>query len=382
MSENPFDKIPDIDFAPISADALVSEMVQEYERVYFEETGTKQSLAVSSETKILINSVATMGVNLHRLIDNGIKQNLLKYSKGSKLDNLVFWLNVTRLPAKKAISKATFTLSAARPDSVMIPKGTRVATASKVFFATTADCIVAAGILSQSCAIECCEAGSSGNGYDIAQINIIVDPMPYVASVSNTEKSQGGADIESDDNLRYRAYLKPASFSVAGPEIAYEYFVREYSQVIDCVGFQKSENAPAGVVDIRITLQGGELPTETFIAGLKLYLEDKRPLTSKVQIGAPDIVNYTINATYYIGKSDFKTQQSISEGVSAAGADYQRWQSGKIGRDIIPDKLTALALAAGAKRIAITSPVYTVVSELSFCKCTAVNITFGGVEGD
>lgn len=382
MSENPFDRIPDIDFAPKTADSLISEMVQEYERSYEVETGIKESLPTASRDKIIINSAAAVGVQLHRLIDDGVKQNLLKYSRGDKLDNLAIWYHVLRLQAQKAVSKVTFTLSAARPDSIRIPKGTRASTANKVFFATTADCVVAAGTLSQSCLVECCEAGSLGNGYDVGQISIIVDPVPYVAAASNTEKSQGGADIESDDSLRYRAYLKPDSFSVAGPEIAYEYFVREYSQAVDCVGFKKSDDAAPGVVDIRITLQGGELPTETFIAGLKLYLDGKRPLTDKINISAPDIVNYSISAVYYIGKSDFKMQQSISEAVSAAVTEYKTWQGGKIGRDIIPDKLTALAVAAGAKRIAITSPAYTVVSDLAICKCTALNVSFGGVESD
>lgn len=357
MPDNPFDKIPEIDFAPVSTESLVSEMVSEYERVYEEETGTKQSLPVASESKIMLNAVAALGVNLHRLIDDGLKQNLLKYSRGAKLDNLALWLGVRRLEAKRSVSKVQFTLSATRPDSVRVPKGTRVATASKVFFATTEDCVIAAGQLAGSSPTECSEAGSVGSGYDIGQINIIVDPIPYVAMVSNTEKSQGGADIENDDSLRYRVFLKPDSFSVAGPEVAYEYFIREYSQAVDCVGFPKSDSTSPGVVDIKITLQGGELPTETFIAGLKLYLENKRPNTVKVEISAPSTVSYAINAVYYIGKSDFKAQQSISEKVTAAAWDYVAWQDGKIGRDIVPDQLTAAIVVAGAKRLAITSPI-------------------------
>lgn len=42
------------------------------------------------------------------------------------------------------------------------------------------------------------------NGIAIGDVRTLVDPIPYVASVSNTEVTGGGADAESDTDLAER----------------------------------------------------------------------------------------------------------------------------------------------------------------------------------
>ena len=45
---------------------------------------------------------------------------------------------------------------------------------------------------------ECTAQGIEGNNFLPGQINILVDPLPYVESVANTTTTAGGTDLEDD----------------------------------------------------------------------------------------------------------------------------------------------------------------------------------------
>lgn len=78
-----------------------------------------------------------------------------------------------------------------------------------MFFATDEDLIIRSPATSGRVGITCQQAGSIGNGYAKGKINIIVDPVAYVAQVGNVEKTQGGADVEDDESLRTRIFMRP-----------------------------------------------------------------------------------------------------------------------------------------------------------------------------
>lgn len=66
-----------------------------------------------------------------------------------------------------------------------------------------------------------------------------------------------------------------------------------------------------------------------------------------------------INLKYYI--SEEEDESDIVAAVEDDGGaidQYKKWQCAKITRDINPDKLKGFIIAAGAKRVDITSPVY------------------------
>lgn len=139
-----------------------------------------------------------------------------------------------------------------------------------------------------------------------------------MAEVTNITKSEGGAGEETEENFRERIFLAPSSYSTAGPSDAYEYWVKQYnSAAIEDVKIYEPEDA---VVDIRILLNGGELPTQTFCNGCLAYLKNNPiiPLTDKDQIAPPDVVKYDIKATYYIGRSDINNLAAIKSAIEAA----------------------------------------------------------------
>ena len=62
--------------------------------------------------------------------------------------------------------------------------------------------------------------------------------------------------------------------------------------------------------------------------------------------------------------------------------DYKTWQRA-IGRDVNPSQLTHMVMEAGAKRVTVTAPAYTVVgkTKVSALQGAAV-VTYGGLEDD
>ena len=105
-----------------------------------------------------------------------------------------------------------------------------------------------------------------------------------------------------------------------------------------------------------------------------------RPLTDNISVLAPEKVDYTISLTYYIA-SDNKTQATaIQNAVNAAVDNYVLWQKSKLGRDINPSELIVRVMAAGAKRVAVTSPVFKVTTDTQVAICSTKTVTLGGIE--
>lgn len=381
MSKNPFSILADVSFAPKDVQTLLDEMVADYERAYLEGTGKRITLPAVSETRIQLYTQALRFYQVYQLIDYGFRMNLPKYSSGAFLDNLASIMlgPNPRQPAKPSYCSVEFTLSALRPQAVTIPAGTRVSTSDNLFFATQEALTIPPGKLTVQGSVVSLATGAATAGILPGQLNALVDPVPYVASAINVTTSQGGSDVENDNSLKLRMTEFQNSRSTAGSEVAYRYFVRSFSQAVEGISVVRS--AP-GEVNIYLTLTGGQLPDQPFLDALEEYLADKRPLTDHLTISAPQVQEYQINATYYIAGSDKDQAEEIQRAVSGAVKVYEQWQSSQIGRDLLPDKLVSLMVAAGAKRVPITSPVYTQTSADSICQCTETTLTFGGVESD
>jgi len=358
-------------------------MIAEYEAAYLTQTGIAKTLQPGDPVRIWIYTQALRIYQAYMLIDATAKQNLLRYAAGDYLDHkgAGYGTRGTRLTADKAVTTVRYMLSAAQAGVITIPAGNRSSPGSNIFFATTEAAEIAAGNTYVDVTAECTEAGTTGNGYTAGQVNILVDPIAYVASVSNTNTSQGGSDIEADDAYRERLYLLPESFSVAGPTEAYEYFVKQCSSSIADV---KATTPSAGAVDVRFILQNGELPGEPLIAEVLAYLsaKNRRPLTDNVTGGAPAAVSYDITLTYYIKTEDADYATSIQAAVNTAIAEYVVWQKSKIGRSINPDELKSRIKQTGAKRSVITYPAYTALAETELAVADTITVTYGGLEDE
>lgn len=380
---NAIKSLPDISFIDNKdIDQVRQEMVADYESFISEATGQTVTLERSSVHRMELYAAAAQIYQAMQYIDRQGKQSILKYSYSDFLDNLAIFKGVTRNPATPATTTLRFTLSAERDTATGIPQGTRVSTAGAIYFATDVYAEIPAGSTTVDVPATCTVAGTDGNGFAAGELVTIVDPIPYVASVTNTTATEGGAEIESDDDLAERVFLAPGAYSTAGPEDGYLYHAKAYSAAIGDV--VATSNQAAGTVDIVFIMADGSTPGEEMIEGLEGYLQGKtiRPMTDLVRVAAPQEVTYTINLTYYINRSDSAKAVTIQAAVAQAVADYQTWQRA-IGRDINPSQLVRMIMDAGAKRVTVTAPTYTAVdaTKVSALQGDAV-ISYGGLEDD
>ena len=380
---NAIKSLPDISFIDNKdIDQVRQEMVADYESFISEATGQTVTLERSSVHRMELYAAAAQIYQAMQYIDRQGKQSILKYSYSDFLDNLASFKGVTRNPAAAATTTVRFTLSAERDTATGIPQGTRVSTAGSIYFATDVYAEIPAGSTTVDVPATCTVAGTDGNGLAIGELTTIVDPIPYVASVSNTTATEGGAEIESDADLAERVFLAPGAYSTAGPEDGYIYHAKAYSPAVgDVVATSDQE---AGTVDIVFIMADGSTPGEEMIEGMEGYMRSKdiRPMSDLVRIAAPEEVQYTINLTYYINRSDSAKAVTIQAAVAQAVEDYKTWQRA-IGRDVNPSQLTHMVMEAGAKRVTVTAPAYTVVgkTKVSALQGAAV-VTYGGLEDD
>lgn len=367
--------LPEVNFVEADTNTIKAEIIAGYERA------AGRSLAHGDPVRLFLESVASVIAHQHVLINDTGKMNLLAYARGDYLDHIGLLVGTYRMPAAAATAQFRVTLSAVRPDAVMIPKGTRISAAENVFFSLDQDVVVAAGATEIIVHGTCTEKGAVGNGYAPGEIKTIVDPIPYVQTMINTTRSEGGVDIERDDAFRMRIQEAPEHFSVAGPSAAYEYFAKSASALI--IDVAVTSPSP-GEVNVYPLLVDGGLPGDEMLREVDRVVNasDVRPLTDKVKVLAPTEEPYDLELTYYIDEVDSTREISTKAAVEQAIGDFVTWQRSKIGRDINPTELQYRIRAAGAKRVAVTSPQFVAVGETSIGVIRGKQITYGGLEHD
>ena len=376
-------RLPDISFIDdITLDEIKAKMVSDYQEKFEEVTGQSVILKEGEPVNLVLYACAVQLFQMYLNVDKAGKMNFLKYAYGDFLDNLGALKGVSRQDAAPASCTVRFTLSAIRASVVAIPQGTRVTTQeAEMYFATDEYSEIPVGSEYVDVPCTALTEGEAGNNYAIGDINVIVDPIAYLASCSNITATSGGATRESDESLADRIYLAPSSYSVAGPESAYIYHTKS---AYPGVGDVKVTSPDECEVDIRVIGENGTLFSEEVLQNIEDYLNSAeiKPMTDIVTVSSPSTVSYNINFTYYINRSDVSAVSSIQEAVNIAVANYVTWQDSKIGRDIEPGKLIELVMAAGAKRVVVTSPEYSAVGSTAIPQVGTQTVTYGGLQDD
>lgn len=375
--------LPEISFIDdMTIDEIQKKLVSEYENSITAITGNKYVLPQADKFRIIINSIALILYQNLQCIDRAGKQNTLKYAYGKYLDNIAAEKGVVRKTAKAATVNVKFSLETARSSSTLIPKGTRVSNDSDIYFETQNSEEIAAGNTDIVISCVCTEDGTLGNNIQIGEITTLVDPVTYINEVVNTTISTGGTDKEDDDSLRERVFLAPSSYTTTGSADAYIYHCKLFSN--DIADVIATSDVGSAVVNIIVLLKNGVIPEEELITQLQEYLNNDsiKTLTDKVVVAAPSVKKYDINLTYYINKSERSKALLIQKNVEKAIDEYILWQNSKIGRDINPDKLIEKIMATGAKRVAVSSPIYQACNQTEVPRLANKSITYGGIEDD
>lgn len=376
------EEYPEISFmGDYTMEKLADDMVSWFKEKHKELTGKDIVLGKADDRRIILLAGAYFIFQGYMYMDDAGKMGLLKYSRGDYLENLGALKHIYRKPAAGATTTIRFTMNSPRLSATGIARGTRVTAGDGVYFATDEYAEIPVGQTQVDVSATCTTTGAVTNNYDIGDLNTIVDIVAFIDSAKNITKPENGSDIESDESLRQRIYIAPASYSTAGSVDSYEYFTRQYSTDISNVRITSPD---PGVVQIRYLLKDGVIPETESINGLKEYLSgsDIRPLTDKVEVLAPTQKKYSINLKYYINTSDQARANTIQMKVNQAVAEYVVWQRAEIGRDINPDVLKQKIIDAGAKRADITEPVFTVIDANSVAGVDMQTVTYGGLEND
>lgn len=376
------DNYPEVSFIEdMTLENMMGQMVNDFQDKYKELTSTTLELGKADPNRLILYAAALQIFQGFAYIDAGAKKSLLKYTYGDFLETLCALKGIKRNQGSFAYTTIKFSLSAEQNTVITIPSGTRVTDSNGNYFFTKVDADIPIGEIEIEISAQSTEVGKASNDLEIGELNVLVDSIPYIESVSNITKTQGGADIEDDNSLKERFYLAPSSYSVAGPDDAYVYWSKTFSSSIQDV---KVTSPTPCVVDIRIVLDGGLLPSSTMIQQLQEYLQNSsiRPLTDQVIVKAPEVENYNIDIEYYINQSDKAKEAIVKAAVQQAITNYIDWQSAVIGRDINPDKLVQLVILAGAKRVVVKSPLYKTNSDITVAQKGTENVVYGGIEND
>ena len=373
---------PEISFmGDLTLDELMGEMVADFTNKYTELTGKKITLAKADPNRMILYAAALQIYQGFVNIDKAGKMNYLKYTSGDYLDNLCALKGIKRSQGSAAQTMLRFTLSAEQTSAVTIPMGTRATDGNENYFFTTEVAEIPIGDMTVDVPAESASVGTEANDIEIGEIKTLVDYIPYVESVSNITKTQGGSGVEDDDALKERFYLAPSGYSVAGSEAAYEYWTKAYNTGIIDVRVTSPEPC---VVKIYVLLEGGKIPEELFLSELEDYLADEniRPLTDQVSVCAPERRMYNVSLRYYVTRSNASNAVSIQSTVEQAIENYIAWQCEKIGRDINPDMLVQNIIAAGAKRVEISDPIYQAIGASAIAQMADKTVIYGGIEDD
>lgn len=368
--------LPDINFAELAPDEVERTIITVYEGL------VKKTLFPGDPVRLFLEALAYLISMQNVAIDDAGKQNLLAYAQKAHLDHLGALMDTPRLGSSPSITVGRYELKEAQAWPVLVPEGSRITVGSdSVVFTTDRTAEIPAGELSVDVPITCTVPGTHSNGLLPGQINKMVDVIPYVKSVTNIVTTALGADVEIDPSYQARIQLAPEKFSVAGPSGAYRYHTLSVHQdIVDCAVWRPRD----GWVDVRPILKGGELPSEELLELVRERLNDRtiRPLSDNLIVDAPELAHYAINGGWTLHRDNAPLAESIQKRVNEAVEEYRLWQRTKPGRDINPTRLISLMERAGAKRVDLASPTFTVLLDRQIARETAVSMAFLGVEDE
>lgn len=383
----------DVNFIETDAQKIYEKIINDFEAAYGE------TLYPSDERRIFIQQLIAVIVGIRNDINDSARQNLLRYARDDKLDAMGFDLYGTeRLQPQKASCSGKIKLVAIQNDDVQVPSGKRVTPDGTIFFKVKDDVIIDAGEIEKDCMLEAVDSGEDYNGFLSGQIKNIVDPIPLVESIINTDTSGGGANLESNDSYRERCRLAPESYSTAGPDKAYEYFAKSADTSISDV---KIISPSPGTVKIIPLLTNGDIPNQHILD--KVYAEcsprDRRPLTDSVEIDIPTVINYDIDIIYYLDREHQTEELQFRHAIEGKNLDfsdgaireYINWQQEKLGITINPDELryriqnaatyiSSIKTYTAVRRIVLTSPNYMGIADTEVAKVGNITVTYGGLE--
>lgn len=210
---------------------------------------------------------------------------------------------LTRRPASKATGTVRFTGTA----GTSVAAGVRVSTAAdpatnsaSVEFETT-EAVVLDGSGQAVAAMSAVEPGASGNVV-AGSVILAVYALPGVTAITNTAAASGGADVESDESLLERYYVKVRSPGASGNRSDYRLWALEVSGV-GAAYVQPLWNGP-GTVRVFVADTEKRAPSSGLVTAVQQYIapasgtgDGKAPIGATVTVAAATEVPINVVAS-------------------------------------------------------------------------------------
>lgn len=388
---SPFDGLPSISFTNSDVTALQSALITGIQNAWNAATGENLNLTLADRRTNFAFSFLGVLVQVLELIDASAKQNLLPFATGGFLDNLAafFGSRAARLAASPATTTLQFTLPIAVSGGSPIPSGTQVSSSSSnLIFATTEVLTIPGGSLSGTVTANCTTTGVAGNYLAVGDIVTLEGwTGSFTPTVTNTEETAGGADIESDTAYRIRLFNVTDSYSNAGSYGAYQFFAESADASISSVSVVGPETGlvTPGQVLITVLCQNGVFPNSAVLSNVynAVNADNIRPLTDQVFVQAPSGVPYSVQVNYWVDNSQSNNVVNIQANVDTAVNNWITNNYLQLGGSINPNTLINAINNAGASYVQVVSPVHTLLNNTQVA--LLVNdpiVSYQGLESD
>ncbi|MDW8269357.1 MAG: baseplate J/gp47 family protein [Anaerolineae bacterium] len=214
------------------------------------------------------------------------------------------------------------------------------------------------------------KAESPGAAYNVAPgtITVFNTPLPGV-NIGNLAIAAAGVDEETDDNLRLRCRLRWASLGTGATADAYRYWALSADPTITKVRVLDQNPRGQGTVDVIVWGEGGL--GAGAVAAADAYIQQRKPLTSDVQVYAATPTNIAVTATITLRAGFLAATQAE---VTARLSDLQR--SLPIGGTLYRSALIEALFGAYVINVNLTAPAADVALGTAQAGVLVPNLTY------
>lgn len=293
-------------------DDILAQMKQRYSELSGNEVPALSDIDLRMKT--LAGEIYNDRVNLEFIK----RQMFVSTACGEYLDLHASDRGLSRKPGVKATGRVSFLVSTPPESNITIPAGTVVATAGSTSyrFLTDSDAVLETGRTSVEVGCTAEKVGIEGNVSKRA-VCVIVTNIPGIESVVNGGVFTGGADEESDDNLRKRildtytaisngtnkAYYKRLALSVPG---------------VNSAGVRSLVRG-RGTVDVYIASYKSAA-SDSLVSQVQTLLNKQRELNVNVQVSKATPVEIEVGASVILEEG--YSLDKVTENIRASVSDY------------------------------------------------------------
>lgn len=268
----------------------------------------------SCDLAVRLYAVAAQVQALEMQADWVLDQSFPQTAQGEYLDRHAAMRGLTRQAATRAVGTLRFSTGEAPVSDLAIAQGSVCMTAEGVRFETTADAVLTAGSLWVDVPAQAVEAGSGGNAAPNTVTVLSACPVGITAC-TNSAAFTGGAEEESDDDLRTRVLESYQRLPNGANAAFYEEqaLCHEGVEAVIAVGRARG----IGTVDVYLATAAGA-PDAELLEEVEEDLQARREIAVDLQVLAPTL--NPVDITMEIAAEDGAEFAQVKSDVESAVA--------------------------------------------------------------